>query len=272
VSDGEFDIAGAVAVVTGATRGIGRQVALLLGRAGARVMLVGRTQTDTPGQIFPGSLASVAAELTDEGVEVHVVAADVTDAEQTQNVVTETLDVFGRCDVLVNNAAYTSNGPIMQIPWSRWQKGMRAQVIAPLQLVQGFVPGMVERGSGRVVNVSSSAAGSLAPGHALYSVTKQAMERLNDYLDLEVGGQGVSFNALHIERMVATEGWQHVYDTQGEHVATLQGQVPMSQIVKPEELGRQIEWMIRQPAEWSGHIVTCGEVVRLGGPGTVLDD
>jgi NAD(P)-dependent dehydrogenase (short-subunit alcohol dehydrogenase family) len=266
VGDGHFDMSGAVTVVTGATRGIGRQAAIALGRAGARLVLVGRTRADAPKPTLGGTLDGVAAELEAEGIEASVVQADLTDAEQTQEIVTRTLGWYGRCDVLVNNAAYTSNGPILDIPWSRWHKAMRAQVIAPLQLVQGFVPGMLERGSGRVVNVSSEAASSLAAGLALYSVSKQAMERLNDYLHLELGGRGVSFNVLHIERMVATEGWQHVYDTQGADVATMGGKV--SDVMPPDEVGRQIGWMVRQRAAWSGQIVSCADIVRLGGPGT----
>ena len=264
MADAPFDPAGAVTVVTGATRGIGRQAAIALGRAGARLVLVGRTRAAGPDAVLPGSLDEVAAALGAEGVEVRTVQADLTDAEQTQTVVDRTLEWYGRCDVLVNNAAYTSNGPIMEIPSSRWHKAMRTQVAAPLQLVQGLVPGMLERGMGRVVNVSSAAAASLASGLALYSVSKQAMERLTEYLHLEVGGRGVSFNVLRIDRVVATEGWQHVYDTQGEAVATMGGSV--TDVVAPDAVALQIAWMVRQPSMWSGNVVGCGDVATLGGP------
>ena len=260
-----FDPAGAVAVVTGATRGIGKQAARALGLAGSRLVLVGRTRADSPNPVLPGTLDSVADELGAQGAEVRVVQADLTDPDQTQQIVERTLEWFGRCDVLVNNAAYTSNGPILEVPWSRWQKAMRAQVVGPLQLVQGLVPGMIQRGVGRVVNVSSGVASTLAPNLSLYSVSKQAMERLNDYLHLELGGQGVSFNVLHIDRLVATEGWQYVRDTQGEEIATAGGSA--TDVVSPELVGRQIEWMARQPASWSGHIVGCGDIAVLGGPG-----
>ena len=123
---------------------------------------------------------------------------------------------------------------------------------------------MLERGRGRVVNISSEAASTLEPGLALYSVSKQAMERLNDYLHLELGGRGVSFNVLHVDQVVATEGWQYVHDTQGADVATLGGTV--TDVVQPERVGRQIEWLVRQPSDWSGHIVTLDEVEAMGGP------
>jgi NAD(P)-dependent dehydrogenase (short-subunit alcohol dehydrogenase family) len=262
-TDEHFDLAGAVAVVTGATRGIGKQVAFELGRAGARLVLVGRTRADRPNPVLAGTLDSVAAELEALGVETRLVQADLTDADQTREVVTQTLDWHGRCDVLVNNAAYTSNGPVLQVPWHRWEKAMRAQVVAPLQLVQGLVPGMLDRGAGRVVNISSEAASTLAPNLALYSVSKLAMERLTEYLHLELGGRGVSFNALHVERLVSTEGWKYVYDTQGEEIANMG--VPLSEMVSPELLGRQVRWLVERPADWSGHVVSCREVTALGG-------
>jgi NAD(P)-dependent dehydrogenase (short-subunit alcohol dehydrogenase family) len=269
VADVPFDPAGAVAVVTGATRGIGRQAAIALGRAGARLVLVGRTGAESPSAVLPGSLDEVAGGLAAEGIEARTVQADLTDPAETKSIVDRTLEWYGGCDILVNNAAYTSNGPIIDIPWSRWQKAMRAQVVAPLQLVQGFVPGMQARGRGRVVNVSSAAAVALASGLALYSVSKQAMERLNDYLHLELGGGGVTFNVLRIERVVATEGWRHVYDTQGAEVATMGGSV--TDVIAPEVVGRQIEWMVRQPDGWSGQVVGCDDVSRAGGPATVSD-
>jgi gluconate 5-dehydrogenase len=262
--DEQFDVAGSVTVVTGATRGIGKQVALALGRAGAKVVLVGRTSDAAPNPLLPGTVESVASEMAAEGIEARSVQADLTDPEATERVVERTLAWYGRCDVLINNAGYTSNGPILEVPSSRWQKAFRVQVVAPLHLVQGFVPGMLERGSGRVVNVSSSGAVKLAANHSLYSVSKQAMERWTEYLDLELGGRGVSFNVLQIETLVTTEGWQYVYDTQGEEIATMGG---VNDRMAPEEVGAQIEWMVRQPARWSGNIVGCREVMKLAAAG-----
>ena len=214
--------------------------------------------------MVPGTLESVLEALAQAGVDARFVEADLTDPEATQRVVDNTLGWYGRCDVLVNNAAYTSNGPIIEVPSSRWQKGFRVQAVAPLQLVHGFVSGMLERGSGRVVNVSTEAASRLFPNLSLYSVTKQAMERLNDYLHLELGGRGVSFNVLHIERVVETETFQHVRDTMGEALATMGGGV--ADAMQADEVAAQLVWMLQQPPDWSGRIVTCGEIEAMGGP------
>lgn len=264
MGDEAFDMSDVVVVVTGATRGIGKEVALAAGRAGGRVVIVGRTRDESPNPVLPGTLESVTAELEAEGIEARFVQADLTDELATQAVVDRTLEWYGRCDVLINNAAFTSNGPILEVPWRRWQKAFRTQVVAPLQLVQGLVDSMLERGSGRVVNVSSEASETLAPGLSLYSVSKQAMDRWNDYLHLELGGRGVSFNVYHIDRVVKTEGWHHVRDTQGEEVATMGAKV--TEAITPATAAAQLLWMVRQPASWSGERVGCGDIEALGGP------
>jgi NADP-dependent 3-hydroxy acid dehydrogenase YdfG len=138
------------------------------------------------------------------------------------------------------------------------------QVVAPLQLVQGFLPGMVERGSGRVVNVSSGASQAMTKGLALYSVSKQAMERWNEYLELEQGGQGVTFNTLRVDRLVTTEGWQHVHDTQGEGVAT--GGQGMSATMTSAQAADHVAWVVAQPDSWTGQTVGFEDIATLGGP------
>jgi NAD(P)-dependent dehydrogenase (short-subunit alcohol dehydrogenase family) len=261
---GQDHLEGRVAVVTGATRGIGRATALALGRAGANVVLVGRSREGATAGAFPGTLESVTAELTEMGAHGRWIQGDLTDPAATAEVVDRTLEWFGRCDFLVNNAAYTSNGGILDVPWNRWEKGFRVQVTAPLQLIQGLVPGMLERGAGGVVNVSSDSASHLAEGVALYSTTKLAMERLTDYLHFELGGRGVSFNALHIEIGVLTETWKWVVANQGADRATLGGRV--TETTTPEQIGEQIVWMLGQPPEWSGRTVTCAEIAAGRGP------
>ena len=110
-----FSLQGAVAVVTGATRGIGRATAEVLGRAGADVVVVGRSTRENPSELAPGTLDDVVEELTADGIQSLGVQADLTVPEQVDEVVAKTLEWRGRCDVLVNNVAYTSNRPILDL-------------------------------------------------------------------------------------------------------------------------------------------------------------
>ena len=257
-------LGGSVAVVTGSTRGIGRATALALGRAGASVVVVGRSGKNAPDARLPGTVEEVAAALGAEGVDALPVQADLNDPDATQQIVERTLGWQGRCDVLVNNAAYTSNGPVLQVPWRRWQTAFRIQVVAPLQLCHGFVPGMLGRGRGHVINVSSGASQSLTPNLALYSTSKLAMERWTDYMELEVGGKGVSFNTLRVDRIVATEGFEYVRATQGEDVAT--GGQGMASVMSSEEAAAHLVWMATRPTAWTGNTVGFADLAGLGAP------
>jgi NAD(P)-dependent dehydrogenase (short-subunit alcohol dehydrogenase family) len=266
VTSGSASISGKVAVVTGATRGIGRHVALALADAGAAVVVVGRTSRCAPHSTLTGSVEETVDELTARGVEALGVQADLSDEVATQRIIDETLNMFGRCDILVNNAAYTSNGSIFTVPWQRWQRAFRVQVVAPLQLSLGFLPGMIEQGDGRILNVSSGASQALTPGLALYSTSKLAMERWSDYVDLELDDDRISVNTLRVDRIVATEGWQHVADTQGIDVAT--GGGSMDGIMQSNNVAQHVLWMLQQPATWSGQTVGFEHITAMGGPTT----
>lgn len=262
MTQGQFSIAGCVAVVTGATRGIGRATAEVLGDAGARVVVVGRSSRAQPSAQMAGTVEDVVDELAARGIEAIGVAADLADPDQTAVIATRTLERFGRCDVLVNNAAYTTNAPLLDIPPHRWATAFRVQVGAPQQLVQAFVPGMLERGSGRVINVSSGASQSLMPYLSLYGTSKLAMERWNEFCHAELGGRGVTFNTLRVSELVRSEGFLKVLERQGEMVAT--GARGMAATMDPLECGDFVRFMVLQPDEWSGHTVTFQDLRDLG--------
>jgi NAD(P)-dependent dehydrogenase (short-subunit alcohol dehydrogenase family) len=260
-SDEQVDLEGKVAVVTGATRGIGKAIALELARAGAELVIVGRSTVERPDKYQAGTLESVVAELKGLGTEAIGVQADLLDPEQVANVIDRTLEWRGRCDVLINNSAYTSNGPILEVVPRKWQNGFQMQVTTPLQLVQGFVPGMFERGYGRVLNIGTRAAREYLDNMGLYGVTKTAQERLTGFLDFEAGGRGVSFNVFCVNTVVTTEGWRTVMEQQGEEIA-MGG---ATELVSPDECGAISAWMLRQPSSWSGRSLTIHELRDLMG-------
>lgn len=255
---------GAVVVVTGATRGIGRHVALGAADLGATVVVAGRTSRAHRNPVLTGTVEDTVDELIARGVPALGVQADLSDEDGTQRIVDRTLESFGRCDVLVNNAAYTYNGTVLGIPSRRWERGFRVQVTAPLQLCQGFVPGMVDRGSGLVVNVSSGASQHITPGLALYQTTKLAMERWSQHLAADLSGTGVAVNALQVDRVVATEGWHHILETRGRELAM--GGSHDAEVMAPELAASHILWMLDRPATWTGQVVCFDDITALGGP------
>jgi NAD(P)-dependent dehydrogenase (short-subunit alcohol dehydrogenase family) len=149
-----------VAIVTGASRGIGKQVALRLAGRGFRLVVAARTETTRQGT--PGTLAETAAELRSAGVDVLAVRADLSSAADVDRLAATALDQFGRADVLVNNAAYTVGRTLFthvpDLTRNQWDKHFAINVTAPLMLIQACWPSMVEHGGGVVVNMTSRAA------------------------------------------------------------------------------------------------------------------
>jgi NAD(P)-dependent dehydrogenase (short-subunit alcohol dehydrogenase family) len=148
-----------VAVVTGASRGIGKQTALMLARRGVHVALVARTEDPRPNT--PGTLNETADEVRAMGIEPLVVRADLGVQEDLDRLVSSVLERFGHADILINNAAYTVGKTLFthvpDLTREQWDKHFAINVTAPLMLIQGFWNSMRERGGGVVVNVTSSA-------------------------------------------------------------------------------------------------------------------
>ena len=173
------ELSGRIVMVTGATRGIGRETALAFGRAGCRLVIVGRSTAAAPHRMLPGTLEEVVATLRATDVEVLPVEADLATLAGIQDVTDRTVERYGGCDILINNAAYSTNfGETLSTPVARWNTAWKVNLLAPLMLCQHLVPRMIEQGYGRVVNISSGASVSHVPGQAPYGATKAALEHL----------------------------------------------------------------------------------------------
>jgi 3-oxoacyl-[acyl-carrier protein] reductase len=256
----DLSLEGRTAVVTGATRGIGRAVARALAAAGARVVLVGRSTEDRPNSTLPGTLEAAVAGLREAGAEVMAIQADMGSPEDTQRVIDETIDAYGGCDLLVNNAAFMPSGPVLSSPSHRWSNVLRINAVAPLQLCQGFVPGMLDRGFGRVLNVSSGASVAAPPDLFFYGASKACLDRLTLALDAEAGGRGVTFNSVQVGA-VATEQFRY---SAGAGILERQGTGIAEAPFDPADVADAFVWLLRQPDGFSGQVVTFPDLVDLG--------
>ncbi len=183
----DLGLEGRTCAVTGASRGIGREVARLLCGEGARVLVVARTES---------GVAEAAAECARAGGAAEGLALDVTDPDAGELMVAAAAERFGGLDVLVNNAGAATRRFLDEVPDADWQAAWELNVIAPLRAMRAAVPGMTSRGWGRVVNVCSSAAkrpSSLMPE---YSVTKAAELSLSRVFADAHASQGVLVNAI----------------------------------------------------------------------------
>ena len=206
--------AGRRALVTGATRGIGKATALALAGAGWDVAVTARTRragqgrddSDTGGgRALPGSLEETAEFVRASGVRAVEVAADLHDHAALRGVVTEVLDAWGGIDLLVNNAVDTGPGsmvPILEMTVAQLESKLDANVAAQLVLVKEVLPPMLAQGGGIIVNVSSHTATADPPGPVghggwglAYAASKAAFHRFAPLLAVELGDRGIrSYN------------------------------------------------------------------------------
>lgn len=203
---------GKVAVVTGASRGIGEALAIRYAMEGAKVVVSARTQNEGDHK-FAGSIQSVVARINEHGGEALGVRADLAIADHRQHLIDEALSRFGRVDILVNNAAVTYFAPISTFKDKHFQLMQEVQVLAPLHLSQLAMPSMLEQGEGWILNISSHAAihpakDSGGRGGTVYGMCKAALERFSTGLAAEMYGQNIAVNAIS-PGLVATPGVVH---------------------------------------------------------------
>jgi NAD(P)-dependent dehydrogenase (short-subunit alcohol dehydrogenase family) len=205
-------LAGKVAVVTGASRGIGEAIAIRYAMEGAKVIVSART-VEEGDHILEGSINSVVKKIKDAGGDAHAVRCDLSIKEHRENLIKETEETFGPVDVLCNNAAVTFFVPVETFQEKHYKLMMEVQVYAPFHLSQMVLPGMRERKSGFILNISSHAA--LHPnknaggrGGTVYGMCKAALERFTTGLASEVYKDGIGVNVIS-PGLVATPGVLH---------------------------------------------------------------
>ncbi len=183
-----FDLTDKVAIITGASKGIGEDIARLYARFGAKVVVSSRKQD---------ACDALAAEITAAGGQATGIAAHVGDMDQLAQLVEKTIDVYGGVDILVNNAATNPVfGPSLDADGMAFDKIMQANVKAPFELSKLCYASMKARGGGSVIMVSSIAGHTPDPGLGLYSVSKAAMNMLTKVLAKEWGIDGIRVNAI----------------------------------------------------------------------------
>jgi len=205
-------MAGKVALVTGASRGIGEAIALRYAMEGAKVAVTARTLKEGDHQ-FPGSIASIVSRIEAAGGEAAGIQADLSIGEERIKLIRTVEEKLGPVDILCNNAAVTFFIPIETFPEARLRLMFEVQVHTPLHLAQLVIPGMKARGGGWIVNLSSHAALDPKPaanvqGGVIYGMCKAALERFSTGLASELYKDNIAVNAIS-PGLVATPGAVH---------------------------------------------------------------
>ena len=242
-----------VAVITGASRGIGKQLCIDLAKAGYDIVAVARSTAESPTKL-PGTVDEALALAREAGgptMRGMPVGLDVRDEEAVAALADRVYGEFGRCDLVVNNAAIAPPGPTLQAPLRRWRMAMDINVHGPMYFMYYFCPRM-EPGSGRVVNISSNASQAPEFGRASYTTTKRALEALTECMAFELKDK-VAVNCIRLELSVWSEGYTYTLPD-----------MDFSDFEDPVIMSDAVLWLAKQPIAYTGHVLTIADMRELG--------
>ena len=182
-----FSLKDKVALVTGASQGIGRDTALALAKAGAKVAVASRSEE---------KLSAVVADIAAAGGTSFAVKIDVADAEQVKAGFKQVLEKFGRLDILVNNAAITRDGLAIRMKQDDWEAVLRTNLTGAHLCIQQALPTMMKARAGRIINISSVVAQSGNAGQANYVAAKAGIIGLTKAIAIEIASRNITVNAV----------------------------------------------------------------------------
>lgn len=244
-----MNLQGKKALVTGASRGIGRGIALALARSGADVAVNYRKRAE--------DAESTVREIRAAGRESFAVQADVADFEAVQGMIAEVLDRWGRIDVAVANSGVASRvEPVAAIDPASWKRVLGVNLNGVFHTLRCVAPAMIERRSGVILTVSSIGADTCQPGGAPYHAAKAAVNALTRVLAQEVAPFGVRANVI-APGLIATDMGNRLIAFHGDEVLD---RIPLGRVGQPEDVGAMAAFLASDEAGW-----ITGKIFRVDG-------
>jgi NAD(P)-dependent dehydrogenase (short-subunit alcohol dehydrogenase family) len=241
-----------IAVVTGASRGIGRRLAIDLAADGYDVVCTARSSDAHPGRLT-GTVDETAAAVRAAGRRAMPVALDMQDEAGIARLADRVFAEWGRCDLLIANAAVAPPRPALQDTTKRWRLAVDVNVNGPFYCCYYFCPRMAAGDGGRVITVSSGAAVTPSFGRASYTATKLALEGMSQALAHDLAGS-VAVNCIRIDLPIWTEGFD----------ATLPDDFDTSGFEDAAVMTDAVRWLAAQERSYTGHVITLGELRSRG--------
>ena len=249
-----FAVQGKRALVTGGSKGIGAEAAIVLAQAGADVAIAGRDRA---------GLQATAAQIEAAGRRCVMIEADMRTTEGPLHAAQAALDAFGVVDVLVNNAGIARIAPILESPLADWEETIAVNLRAPYLLAQALAPKMIEQRSGKIINVSSQAGVVAIEGHASYAASKGGLNMLTKVMALEWGPHNIQVNAVAPTVILTPMGTQVWGDP--AKAAPMLAKIPLRRFGQPVEVANLILFL----ASSASDLIT-GETILIDGGYTAM--
>jgi len=230
---------GKKALITGGGKGIGRAIAVALAKEGVDIALLGRST---------GPLEEVAAEVASHGVKVAFAIADVGDINAVNAAVQKISEAFDTIDILINNAGIASFGNFMELEPAQWENIIRVNLLGVYYVTRAILPGMIERQTGDIINISSTAGQRGAPLTSAYSASKFGLLGLTESLMLEVRKHNIRVSAL-TPSTIATDMAKELKLTDGNPDKVLQPEDLAEFVVSQLKLNRRV--LVKSAGLWS---------------------
>ena len=236
---------GKTAFITGGGKNIGRAIAINLASTGCNIVLNGNSDT--------GACEETAQVLIEKGVKASIVMGNVGSADEVKRMASEALDQFGRIDILVNNAAIRPSKPFLEMEDHDWHRVLDIDLNSAFYTCRAFAGGMIEKGWGRIINITGMNAIHGYKGRAPVSAAKHGLWGLTKSLGKEFGPQGVTTNAIS-PGPIDTAGDA----TQREHILSMVPKVPLGRLGLPEEIAALTGFLCSNGGAFvNGQMINC---------------
>jgi len=246
-----FSLKDKVAIVTGASQGIGRETALALAQAGAKVVAAARNEE---------KLATLVREIAAAGGEAFALKMDVADAEQVKAGFKQVIEKSGRLDILVNNAAVTRDGLAMRMKKEDWEAVLQTNLTGAHFCIQQALPTMMKARAGRIINISSVVAQSGNAGQANYVAAKAGLIGLTKAIAIEIASRNVTVNAV-APGFIETPMTDVLPDKVKEELKT---RIPLGRMGSPRDVASAIVFLASDEACYiTGHVLNVNGGMHL---------
>jgi 3-oxoacyl-[acyl-carrier protein] reductase len=258
----ELGIEGKIAIVTGASKGLGRAIAEELVREGVHVAICSRTEEE---------IVAAAKELAEAGATVYQQVADVTDEVQIRDFIDRSADTLGGIDFLVNNAGRARPGGFEELADEEWYQDLDVKLLGMIRCSRVVLPHMRARGGGRIVNINSVLGRSPDPALFATSVNRAACISFSKTLALELARENILVNSVNVGSVI-TPQWENIHRrrapdlTPEEFFRRIGESVPLGRMGRPEEVAGIVAFLLSERASY----ITGASIDVAGGAGGAI--